>query len=434
MLAAGPGSCCDVCIEPFGTDGKTPCSITCGHVFCMDCLDRITRSSCPICRGYFDPKAVVKLHLDLDSVQASPKGNNAKISPEDLDAAQDLHQRVSNIAEQGSSETQVRALISDVKKFLQDKPRSSFKDLRTLHRMVSYLCEVKTDLRARKQAVDGLQKEKVALLEEKAELKKKIEEHLAEQKKETQRAVKVEVELRDHCTKAHEAYTRMVDQYNYVAKEWMKLNDEVKRLRLLTTSEGVTRASPSSEYHLPALELDQDKLDGVAVRSENSIILAPLPQYTNRPDTTMSLFMPLPEEDEDEEEEDEDEESSEESDPEPSEKHVPSLTMKYGASKVDPSEVSCGAIAHPYSCDCKGVSVFEHSSKHPAIQPAQPVRPSVAKPLKPAIVNVDRPLHSAPKFESHPVVKPKCLEIPFASGTLSTSSDVPRCLHIASGK
>lgn len=93
--------------------------------FGISCLDRITRPSCPICRSYFDPKAIVKLHLDLDNVQASPKGTNAKISPEDIDAAQDLHQRISNIAEQGSSETQVRGLISDVKKFLQDKPRGS---------------------------------------------------------------------------------------------------------------------------------------------------------------------------------------------------------------------------------------------------------------------------------------------------------------------
>lgn len=77
--------------------------------------------------------------------------------------------------------------------------------------MVSYLCEVKTDLRARKKSVDGLEKEKAALQEEKAELMKKIDEQLLAQKKETQRAVKVEVELREHCTKAHEAYTRMVE-------------------------------------------------------------------------------------------------------------------------------------------------------------------------------------------------------------------------------
>jgi predicted transcriptional regulator len=77
--------------------------------------------------------------------------------------------------------------------------------------MVSYLCDVKTDLRSRKQAVEGLQKEKTALQDEKAELIKKIEEQRLAQKKETQRSVKVEVELRDHCTKAHEAYTRMVE-------------------------------------------------------------------------------------------------------------------------------------------------------------------------------------------------------------------------------
>ena len=36
MLCLGPGSVCDVCLEPFGSDLKAPCSIDCGHVFCLE--------------------------------------------------------------------------------------------------------------------------------------------------------------------------------------------------------------------------------------------------------------------------------------------------------------------------------------------------------------------------------------------------------------
>jgi hypothetical protein len=129
----------------------------------------------------------------------------------------------------------------------------------------------------------------------------------------------------------------------------------------------------------------------------------------------------LPEEDEDEDEdEEEEEESSEESDPEPSEKHVADLPMKYAPSKADPSEVSCGAIAHPYSCDCKGVSVFDETSKHPAVK--QPVRPSVAKPLKPAIVNVDRPIHSVVARPRNDVRRARSYSNPSQSSSRTQSS------------
>ncbi|KAF6756496.1 hypothetical protein DFP72DRAFT_846791 [Ephemerocybe angulata] len=40
MLVAGPNSACEVCLEAFRCDGKAPCSISCGHVFCVDVVTR----------------------------------------------------------------------------------------------------------------------------------------------------------------------------------------------------------------------------------------------------------------------------------------------------------------------------------------------------------------------------------------------------------
>ncbi|EFI26676.1 hypothetical protein CC1G_15447 [Coprinopsis cinerea okayama7 len=213
MLVAGSTSACDVCLEPFGGDSKAPCTITCGHVFCVDCLANINPPLCPLCRKIFDPRFTVKLHLDLDNVRAPPSPNGAS-APNDDDARR-LYQAISNIAEAGCSETQVRQLISEGKSFLQKQPKDSFKDLRTLYRMVAYLCEVKTTLRAQNAANEALKREHAQLQAEKNELVAKIEQQLRVREQERQAAWATESSLRDHCTKAHEAYETMVQQVSY---------------------------------------------------------------------------------------------------------------------------------------------------------------------------------------------------------------------------
>ncbi|KAJ7258170.1 hypothetical protein C8J57DRAFT_1472345 [Mycena rebaudengoi] len=55
-----PGSACDVCLEQFGADHKAPCSIPCGHVFCVDCLDHLARPTCPLCRTSFELRDITK--------------------------------------------------------------------------------------------------------------------------------------------------------------------------------------------------------------------------------------------------------------------------------------------------------------------------------------------------------------------------------------
>ncbi|KAF5339824.1 hypothetical protein D9611_009142 [Ephemerocybe angulata] len=407
MLVAGPNSACDVCLEAFGCDGKAPCSISCGHVFCVDCLSRVTRPSCPLCRDYFDSRATIKLHLDLDAVRSSP-APNSNVTLSDEEDARRLREEIDNITTTGCTESQVRRLLADGKTFLHSLPKGTFKDLRTQYKMLSHLCDIKTSLRAQKAIIEqtkneseALQKEKEALEKEKEALKAEIEMR----KKDQQNSLKVEEELREHCQRAHEAYTSMINQYNYVAQQWTKLNDEVKRLRMPSNDEAIARSSP------PALELDHKKLIGAAVRKQDSILCTPLPEFTSK-----SLFLqPLPgmeeedeeeeevaeesEEDDEEEEEDEDEESSEESDPEPSEKLVASHPKYVPQGKSGPAEVACTSSSHPYSCKCTGYSDFDEFNKRKLSDVAQSARPpAFVDHVKPSLVEggLNR---SAPRYD-----------------------------------
>lgn len=76
------------------------------------------------------------------------------------------------------------------------------------------MCEVKSNLRQERAKFEQakkdsslVQKEKEALEEEKTRLLREIEER----KKEKDAALKLEADLRDHCSRAHEAYTSMVE-------------------------------------------------------------------------------------------------------------------------------------------------------------------------------------------------------------------------------
>lgn len=149
MFSLGSDAVCDVCLEPFGVDLKAPCSISwwvtlciyrcfvvrhifSGHVFCADCLQHITRQSCPLCRVHFDPRLIIKLHVDLDSLKAaSPTTDGTVDSVAAERAARSLHERIAAVANAGTTEANLRALISECKTFLSNHPRSlvSFQNL-----------------------------------------------------------------------------------------------------------------------------------------------------------------------------------------------------------------------------------------------------------------------------------------------------------------
>ncbi|KAE9399625.1 hypothetical protein BT96DRAFT_820383 [Gymnopus androsaceus JB14] len=172
MFSLGSGSVCDVCLESFGLDLKAPCSISCGHVFCADCLQHITRQSCPLCRIHFDPRLIVKLHVDLDSLKAaSASAEDSKSAEEE---ARSLHERIAAVANRGTTEANLRALISECKTFLSNQPRNLFQDLRVSLRMIAYLCEVKSTLRSQNQAVDSYKEQLEGKQTEHEELSRRV--------------------------------------------------------------------------------------------------------------------------------------------------------------------------------------------------------------------------------------------------------------------
>lgn len=89
--------------------------------------------------------------------------------------------------------------------------RRQYSDFRASYRMLAYLCEVKSLLRAQEQSVEELNKEIKQMTSEKAELERAISEVEAARKEERESALAVERSLRDHATGAHAAYQTMVE-------------------------------------------------------------------------------------------------------------------------------------------------------------------------------------------------------------------------------
>ncbi|THV03525.1 hypothetical protein K435DRAFT_651062 [Dendrothele bispora CBS 962.96] len=172
MLCLGPGSSCDVCLDPFGDDSKAPCSIECGHVFCSDCLDHITRQTCPLCRESFDVRSAVKLHVDVDGCGAAQSATYAQ--------ARRLQRAIADVANEGATEPRLRQLLAECKTFLQSQSRELFEDLRVSHRMLAYLCEVRSKLRAQGQEVARVEAENQALQEDLMDLRIHKEDEIAQ--------------------------------------------------------------------------------------------------------------------------------------------------------------------------------------------------------------------------------------------------------------
>lgn len=66
MLIVHPTSTCDVCLDGYNwsSPSHTPHAIACGHVFCLQCLQSLVPSICPLCRKAFRREKIRKLHID----------------------------------------------------------------------------------------------------------------------------------------------------------------------------------------------------------------------------------------------------------------------------------------------------------------------------------------------------------------------------------
>ncbi|KAF8915671.1 hypothetical protein CPB85DRAFT_1217506 [Mucidula mucida] len=195
----GSGSQCDVCLETFSAEERAPCSIECGHVFCLKCLNSLTRSKCPLCRQRFDPRSLVKLHIDVDEVRSPSRAQDRPGESEDDLVAKKFQERIAAAANEGTTEQAVRQLIDECKSFLSQQPRNNFSDLRVSLRMISYVCDIKTKLLVHRQEVKHL-------TDETEKLQATISNMQDDMTRDRENWQALEMNLRDYCSKAQGAY------------------------------------------------------------------------------------------------------------------------------------------------------------------------------------------------------------------------------------
>ena len=76
--------------------------------------------------------------------------------------------------------------------------------------MIAYLCDIKSKLRSQKSDLEKLVGESAQLKDEKVELQQRLDQLNTIRKDEKETALTVEMSLRDHCSRAHAAYSQMV--------------------------------------------------------------------------------------------------------------------------------------------------------------------------------------------------------------------------------
>ncbi|KAJ7489232.1 hypothetical protein FB451DRAFT_1024219 [Mycena latifolia] len=221
MLSLGPGSACDVCLEPFGAELKAPCSIACGHVFCVSCLQHIARPTCPLCRTHFEARNTIRLHIDLDSIRAPPSTDALVVSSSNDEGARHFQQRITDVAVGGATEAQTTQLTEECKSFLDTVPKTMYSDLRTAYKMLYYMCYVKRLYVDQGRTVNQLTRNVSSLTQEVDRLKAAIEVLKIEKRRLEQAWQTVSAE-RDQtsaeCQKLHEQLDEAEAQIRFVTE------------------------------------------------------------------------------------------------------------------------------------------------------------------------------------------------------------------------
>ncbi|KAK2467640.1 hypothetical protein APHAL10511_000495 [Amanita phalloides] len=343
----------------------------CGHVFCLECIQRVSPPECPLCRTPYVPGSWLKLHVDMSALCLAGADKESRR----------FQEAIGEVTNQGSSESYLRQLINECRSFLQGQPRSMYADLRVTCRVVSYLCEVKSTLRSQSALVESLKAENAQLMEEKGQLLKledleeqvallaadksdlegRLEASEAARDKDKEVAVDMESKLKEHVSRAENAYQTLLDRYSCVVQEYASLNQELKDLRLklydhprsVTESAnpgGLSRSPPrSTNAEEPVLGFNQSRIQP----SPCSQVPEPyifLPESVDMPRPTSAS---------------------------------PTSTTQEATVGIEGDEevysrkklVRCSSADHPRSCQCDDEQ--EYSS---GPSPSYPKRPSMSKP------------------------------------------------------
>ncbi|KAF5366817.1 hypothetical protein D9758_006554 [Tetrapyrgos nigripes] len=317
----------------------------------MRCLDHITRQACPLCREPFDIRTIVKLHVDVDGCGAS--------APAYAEARR-LQREIAQVANEGTTEPKLRQLISECKTFLHSQDRGLFEDLRVSHRMLAYLCEIKSKSRAQNQEVarlatdnENLQEEVKRLETDKITEIERLEEERAERdrtiveleriyREERERARDAELESRRKVMEMQERYIQQLEarvltcglRYRIANKLRLEMDNLRTELSRMTTTAGIYQESfkPSDAPLIsistpPSGDEELNTVKEERYSTELDFMISPLPEFT----TTI-----LPQE----------------------YSSLPPIEDLPEGNSTEDGQRSCGAAGCPFSCNCQTFRLF----------------------------------------------------------------------------
>ncbi|TFK50337.1 hypothetical protein OE88DRAFT_240660 [Heliocybe sulcata] len=204
MLVVHPNSTCDVCLEGYTSGSNVPHSISCGHVFCLRCLQSLTRLICPLCRTTFDPIEIRKLHIDKAvqpiSATAVAAATPATADPEVVEDVRRLQDKIDHIVLEGASLTDVRNTIDETHAWLKSRPKEEHRDLRASHRLLYRVTEDRS-------IIANLEKKEEEMKVRLVEAERLMSDISQKRKDEAAVAFAVEKSLREH-------YNRMNAEWN----------------------------------------------------------------------------------------------------------------------------------------------------------------------------------------------------------------------------
>jgi len=154
MLILHPQSTCDICAERYST-GNAPYTITCGHIFCLSCLQSLDiPTRCPMCRCDFLMENVRKLHID---------------TPTCVDRGREFTSRITRTVIDGGSAEDVSCLLKEVRSWL-DGSEEEFADLRAsyilLHNLTDTHRKYKDEVAHTQRLSDKLKEQREELKEQ----------------------------------------------------------------------------------------------------------------------------------------------------------------------------------------------------------------------------------------------------------------------------
>ncbi|OCH90199.1 hypothetical protein OBBRIDRAFT_618718 [Obba rivulosa] len=221
MLVIHPESTCDVCLERYDSTNHLPHAITCGHVFCLGCLQLLEQHRCPLCRTAFEASEVRRLHVD-----GIPR------SIVDGSQAQVFLRRIAKVVHEGALASEVRTLIQEVRSWLQTQPSDEHSELRSSYLLLYRYTELQYLSGEQKRELDDIEQSIASLKDQLSTERVTAEARYAELTRirdvELEAAKEMEHNLRKQCDDVKKYWDEKFTQYY---EENRRLKEQLKELR-----------------------------------------------------------------------------------------------------------------------------------------------------------------------------------------------------------